>query len=414
MRTSLRLAVVLVCAATLTESGSHFTTSGEVSARVSPLLASALQAGCAATDSGGGYWVADANGSVYGYGGAPVYGTLAGVHLAEPIVGIVATPTGKGYWLVGKDGGIFSFGDAGYFGNPTKLDLTQPVVGAAAAGRAIGCPGPQGPQGAPGVTGPPGATGPTGAQGQAGPQGSGVLSGNATPTSNIGSNGDFYLDTSNEGLYGPKAGGAWPASGTTLVGPAGTNGTSIVTSSGAPTGSCRTGDSDVDLASGEVYSCTSGTWADTGSSIKGPAGPAGPADLVNTGDLVVGLNTTTTLVDENGMTLYAVCTGISGSSSTMTIYLRADAAGSDLVVAYSSAATAGQTRIGSSTGPSSPATLDAVPVSSTVVDHGSFDAYIDDGSPPTAGSNYHSLDGSFLIQTNGGAGCQAQASVSFH
>jgi hypothetical protein len=33
--------------------------------------------------------------------------------------------------------------------------------------------------------------------------------------------GDFYLDTSAWVIYGPKASGAWPGSGTSLVGPAG-------------------------------------------------------------------------------------------------------------------------------------------------------------------------------------------------
>lgn len=55
----------------------------------------------------------------------------------------------------------------------------------------------------------------------------------------------------------------------------GANGSSVVTSPAAPSGSCTTGDSDVDLASGEVYSCASSAWSDTGSSLKGPAGPAG-------------------------------------------------------------------------------------------------------------------------------------------
>jgi hypothetical protein len=34
-------------------------------------------------------------------------------------------------------------------------------------------------------------------------------------------NGDFYLDTTAWVLYGPKASGGWPGSGTSLVGPAG-------------------------------------------------------------------------------------------------------------------------------------------------------------------------------------------------
>lgn len=58
-------------------------------------------------------------------------------------------------------------------------------------------------------------------------------------------------------------------------GPAGANGSSVVTSSGAPTTGCTTGNTDVDLANGEVYTCTASVWVDSGSSIEGPAGPAG-------------------------------------------------------------------------------------------------------------------------------------------
>lgn len=38
------------------------------------------------------------------------------VNVNAPIVGIAATPTGKGYWLVGADGGVFPFGDAVLYG----------------------------------------------------------------------------------------------------------------------------------------------------------------------------------------------------------------------------------------------------------------------------------------------------------
>ncbi len=74
----------------------------------------------------------------------------------------------------------------------------------------------------------------------------------------------------------------------------GTNGTSLVTSAGVPASPCNLGDTDVDLANGEVYTCVAGsiasagsgagagkagppgnTWSDTGSSIMGPQGPAG-------------------------------------------------------------------------------------------------------------------------------------------
>lgn len=80
----------------------------------------------------------------------------------------------------------------------------------------------------------------------------------------------------------------------------GTNGASFLTSSGVPNVLsqnllCVPGDSDVDLATGEVYKCTplsgvtlptlpsgqhvTATWVDTGQSIQGPAGPAGPSNL---------------------------------------------------------------------------------------------------------------------------------------
>ncbi len=50
-----------------------------------------------------------------------------------------------------------------------------------------------------------------------GADGSSVLSGTAAPTTE-GVDGDFYIRTTTNYLYGPKAGGVWPA-GVSLVGP---------------------------------------------------------------------------------------------------------------------------------------------------------------------------------------------------
>jgi hypothetical protein len=70
----------------------------------------------------------------------------------------------------------------------------------------------------------------------------------------------------------------------------GTNGSGVVTSAGVPASACNPGDTDVDLATGEVYNCVASAgsgagagkagppgnaWSDTGSSIMGPQGPAG-------------------------------------------------------------------------------------------------------------------------------------------
>lgn len=56
-----------------------------------------------------------------------------------------------------------------------------------------------------GIQGVPGANGTNGTDGNT------VLNGTGAPTSGVGVNGDFYIDTSVYVLYGPKAAGAWPS-----------------------------------------------------------------------------------------------------------------------------------------------------------------------------------------------------------
>ena len=53
-----------------------------------------------------------------------------------------------------------------------------------------------------------------------------ILNGTVSPSSNLGNNGDFYLNTANNTLYGPKNAGSWPSTGVLLVGPQGVPGTS--------------------------------------------------------------------------------------------------------------------------------------------------------------------------------------------
>jgi len=71
----------------------------------------------AARPQGDGYWLAAADGGVFGFGQAQFHGSAAGQRLAAPVVGIAATPSGNGYWLVAADGGVFSFGDAPFEGS---------------------------------------------------------------------------------------------------------------------------------------------------------------------------------------------------------------------------------------------------------------------------------------------------------
>jgi hypothetical protein len=89
--------------------------------------------GIATTPSGNGYWLASADGGVFSFGDAAFYGTLAGLTLNAPIVGIASATDGNGYYLVAADGGVFAFGSAVYMGSHGALPITlnKPVVGIA-------------------------------------------------------------------------------------------------------------------------------------------------------------------------------------------------------------------------------------------------------------------------------------------
>ena len=83
-----------------------------------------------------------------------------------------------------------------------------------------GAAGPAGPQGAQGPAGPAGSTGPTGSTGPAGSAGPAGAdgadgadgatwwNGTGTPSSDLGSDGDFYLDLSSSDVYN-KVSGSW-------------------------------------------------------------------------------------------------------------------------------------------------------------------------------------------------------------
>ncbi len=150
----------------------------------------------------------------------------------------------------GPIGQTGSAGATGQTGPQGATGLTGPTgaigpQGPAGQTGATGAQGPVGPQGATGPQGPTGLTGPTGATGLQGPigltgpagatgatgpagtngaDGKTVLSGSSNPTAGIGNNGDFYLNTNTKILFGPKASGAWPSLGVSLVGPTGATG----------------------------------------------------------------------------------------------------------------------------------------------------------------------------------------------
>src|SRR6185437_9605298 len=113
-------------------------------------------------------------------------------------------------------------------GTPENPIISSTVAagptGATGATGAAGAPGAAGPTGATGAQGDAGPAGPTGATGATGLAGNTVLNGSGAPDNGVGVDGDFYVDTATNQLYGPKAGGAWPGSGISIVGPAGATG----------------------------------------------------------------------------------------------------------------------------------------------------------------------------------------------
>ena len=114
--------LAVVCAALLPTTGAGVSQAG---------------ANAAASNSGQGYWLAGADGAVYGFGAAGDFGNVAAA-VRQPIAGAAATPTGDGYWLVGSDGGVFSFGDAGFYGSTGAVRLNKPIVGMAATATGAG------------------------------------------------------------------------------------------------------------------------------------------------------------------------------------------------------------------------------------------------------------------------------------
>jgi hypothetical protein len=105
-------------------------TPGPVQTTCKSSLPAGSVAGSAALADGTGYVETDAAGDVAVFGAAACYGSLTGVHLNKPIVGIATDRATGGYWLVASDGGVFAF-NAAYQGSTGGTKLNKPIVGIA-------------------------------------------------------------------------------------------------------------------------------------------------------------------------------------------------------------------------------------------------------------------------------------------
>lgn len=122
-------------------------------------------------------------------------------------------------------------------------------------------------------------TGPTGSEGAPGADGATWHSGAGSPGSEAGSDGDYYLDTTDGAVY-RKDSGSWGSIGN-LTGPAGSDGSPGVdgstwyTDAGAPGAELGiNGDYFLNITDGEVYWKDDGAWASIGN-LTGPAGSDG-------------------------------------------------------------------------------------------------------------------------------------------
>ncbi len=87
--------------------------------------------GIARTADNAGYWLVGSDGGIFTFGDGGFYGSTGDIRLNKPIVGMASTPDGHGYWLVASDGGVFTFGDAGFYGSTGDVRLNKPIVGMA-------------------------------------------------------------------------------------------------------------------------------------------------------------------------------------------------------------------------------------------------------------------------------------------
>lgn len=124
------------------------------------------------------------------------------------------------------------------------------------------------------IKGPEGPEGPKGDEGEGvpGPAGNSILSGESTPSSELGRNGDFYINIADGILFGPKTFNLW-GDGVPLKGPAGRSLLSGVVNPISSVG--NVGDFYINVATNFLFGPKDEAGWPSGVSLVGPQGEQG-------------------------------------------------------------------------------------------------------------------------------------------
>lgn len=153
-----------------------------------------------------------------------------------------------------------------------------------------------------------------------------VLSGSGAPGVGTGADGDFYIDTADTEIYGPKASGAW-GSATSLVGPAGATGSAGAAGSTGATGAAGAAAtiSVGSVTTGAAGSSAAVTNAGTSSAAtfnftipRGDTGTAGSTGATGATGAAGATGATGAAGAAATISVGTVTTGAAGSSATVT------------------------------------------------------------------------------------------------